>query len=70
MLFRSGFVSAGAYNFRPSSDLASAAVTELRQSAIFHDVYVTDRSLDPGAQLILHGTITDTLFFLIFVNPF
>ena len=55
-----GFVSAGAYNFRPSSDLASAAVTELRQSAIFHDVYVTDRSLDPGAQLILHGTITDT----------
>jgi hypothetical protein len=55
-----GFLSAGAYNFRPSSDLASAAAAEMRGTGLFRDVYVTDRSHDPGAQLMLRGTITDT----------
>jgi hypothetical protein len=55
-----GFLSAGAYNFRPSADLSDAAATELRQSQLFHDVFVTDRSNDPGAQLTLRGSVLDT----------
>jgi hypothetical protein len=55
-----GFLSAGAYNFRPSADLADATAKELSQSQIFHDVFVTDRAHDPGAQLVLEGTVHDT----------
>ena len=54
------FLTAGAYNFRPDADLANAAALELKQDDIFHDVFVTDRTLDPGAQLILRGTIINT----------
>jgi hypothetical protein len=55
-----GFLTAAAYNFRPDSDLASAAAEEMRGTGLFRDVYVTQRSNDPGAQLILRGKITDT----------
>jgi hypothetical protein len=55
-----GFLTEGAYNFRPDSDLANAAKTEIKQNDIFHDVFVTDREMDPGAQLILRGTIINT----------
>jgi hypothetical protein len=55
-----GFLTAGAYNFRPSDDLAEATATELRQTRLFNDVYVTNRDQDPGAQLMLHGTVVDT----------
>lgn len=54
------FLTVAAYNFRPDSDLANAAALEIRQDGIFHEVYVTDRSMDPGAQLILRGTIINT----------
>ena len=55
-----GFLTAGAYNFRPSDDLAEAAATELRQTGIFRDVFVTNRAQDPGAQLELRGTVLAT----------
>jgi hypothetical protein len=55
-----GFLTEGAYNFRPSDDLAQAAVTELRQAQIFSDVYLTDRTADPNSQLVVRGTITNT----------
>ena len=55
-----GFLTEGAYNFRPDSDLAKAAKTEINQDNIFHDVFLTDRELDPRAQLILRGTIMNT----------
>ncbi|HSU91014.1 MAG TPA: hypothetical protein VLI44_06180 [Sporolactobacillaceae bacterium] len=55
-----GFVTAGTYNFRPSEDLAKATADELRQTSLFHDVFVTDRATDPGAQLLLRGTIVST----------
>jgi len=55
-----GFLTAGAYNFRPSEDLAQAAATELRGAQIFRDVFVTDRQVDPGAPLMLRGTILNT----------
>lgn len=55
-----GFITAGAYNFRPSEDLAKATAVELRQTGLFRDVFVTDRATDPGAQLLLRGTIINT----------
>lgn len=55
-----GFLTAGAYNFRPTADLANAAASELRQSGMFHDVFVTARNYPPGAQLILKGTVLST----------
>jgi hypothetical protein len=55
-----GFLTEGAYNFRPDSDLANAAKAEIKQSNIFKDVFVTDRDMDPGAQLILRSTVTNT----------
>lgn len=55
-----GFLTAGAYNFRPGEDLAKATTVELRQTGLFHDVFVTDRATDPGAQLLLRGTIIST----------
>ncbi|HUA33103.1 MAG TPA: hypothetical protein VMA09_05820 [Candidatus Binataceae bacterium] len=55
-----GFLTMGAYNFRPSDDLAEAAATELRQTGMFKDVFVTNRAQDPGAQLELRGTILST----------
>ncbi|HVN64045.1 MAG TPA: hypothetical protein VMT58_05375, partial [Candidatus Binataceae bacterium] len=55
-----GFLTAGAYNFRPSTDLAEATVAELRQTDLFHDVYLTNRTNDPNAQLAIRGSIIDT----------
>ena len=55
-----GFLTAGAYNFRPSEDLAQATATELGNAQMFRDVFVTDRKVDPGAPLILRGTILNT----------
>ncbi len=55
-----GFITVLAYNFRPDADLAEATATELRRTAMFHDVYVTDGSADPKAELILRGSITET----------
>jgi len=55
-----GFVTAGTYNFRPSEDLAKATADELRQTSLFRDVFVTDRATDPGAQLLLRGSIIST----------
>jgi len=55
-----GFVTAGTYNFRPSEDFAKATADELRQTGLFRDVFVTDRATDPGAQLLLRGTIVST----------
>ncbi len=50
----------GAYNFRPASDLANAAASEMRNTELFHDVYVTDRTVEPAAHLMLRGVIHDT----------
>lgn len=55
-----GFLTEAAYNFRPESDLAEATAQDLRRTGMFRDVFVTERNVDPGAPLILHGTITDT----------
>jgi hypothetical protein len=55
-----GFHTVNSYNFRPSEDLAEAAASELRQTGMFREVYVTDRSQDPSAQLVLRGTIMNT----------
>lgn len=55
-----GFLTAGAYNFRPSEDLAQAAATEIRSTGMFRDVFVTDHKADPGAPLVLRGTIFNT----------
>jgi hypothetical protein len=55
-----GFLTAAAYNFRPSDDLAEATAIELRQSELFREVFVTNRTSDPGAQLTLRGTIINT----------
>ncbi|HUY28850.1 MAG TPA: hypothetical protein VMV27_15680 [Candidatus Binataceae bacterium] len=55
-----GFLTEAAYNFRPSADLANAAALEIKQDDIFHEVFVTDRDMDPSAQLILRGTIINT----------
>src|SRR5260221_5357279 len=55
-----GFLSAGAYNFRPADDLAEASATELRQTGLFRDVFVTNRTVDPGTPLILRGTVINT----------
>jgi hypothetical protein len=54
-----GFLGAAAYNFRPSDDLAEATATELRQTQVFNDGYVTNRDQDPGAPLMLLGTVID-----------
>lgn len=55
-----GFLTAGAYNFRPSEDLAQAAAGEIRGAGMFRDVFVTEHKADPGAPLILRGTIFNT----------
>ncbi len=55
-----GFMTAEAYNFRPSDDLADATATELRQTRLFNHVYVTNRVQGPGAQLMLRGAVIDT----------
>jgi hypothetical protein len=52
--------TASEYNFRPDEDLANATAVELRQTGLFRDVFVTDRATDPGAQLLLRGTIIST----------
>ena len=55
-----GFLTEAAYNFRPESDLAEATAQELRRTGMFRDVFVTDRTVDPGTPLVLRGTITNT----------
>jgi hypothetical protein len=55
-----GFQTAGAYDFRPSEDLSSATVRELRNTGMFKEVYATERDSAPGAQLVLRGTIEST----------
>jgi hypothetical protein len=55
-----GFLTEAAYNFRPSDDLAQATAAELRQANLFREVYVTDRTADPNAQLSIRGTIINT----------
>ncbi|HYB91375.1 MAG TPA: hypothetical protein VEC38_10045 [Candidatus Binataceae bacterium] len=55
-----GFLTVAAYSFRPTDDLAEAAALELRQTGMFRDVFVTDKTVDPGAPLMLHGTIQST----------
>lgn len=55
-----GFITAGAYAFRPSEDLAQAAASEIRGTEMFRDVFVTDRKADPGAPLVMRGTIYNT----------
>ena len=55
-----GFLTEAAYNFRPSEDLAQASAAELRQAGLFRDVYVTDHTSDPNAQLLLRGQIINT----------
>lgn len=55
-----GFLTMSAYDFRPATDLANAAASEMRNSGLFRDVYVTDRSVEPEAQLMLRGVIHDT----------
>ena len=55
-----GFLSAGAYNFRPADDLAEASAAELRQAGLFRDVFVTNRTVDPGTPLILRGKVLNT----------
>ncbi len=55
-----GFLTEAAYNFRPSDDLAQATAWELQQSGLFHEVYVTDRTADPNANLLIRGTIINT----------
>ena len=55
-----GFLTEAAYNFRPSDDLAEATTIELRQTGMFKDVFVTNRSSDPSAQLTVRGTIDST----------
>jgi hypothetical protein len=52
--------TASEYNFRPDEDLANATAVELRQTGLFRDVFITDRATDPGAQLLLRGTIIST----------
>jgi len=53
-----GFLTEASYNFRPSDDLAQATSAELRQAGLFREVYVTDRTSDPNAQLAIRGNIT------------
>ena len=55
-----GFLTEASYNFRPSDDLAQATSAELRQAGIFREVYVTDRTSDPNAQLAIRGNIIST----------
>ncbi len=55
-----GFLTEAAYNFRPSDDLAQATADELRQAGLFREVYVTDRTSDPNAQLLIRGYIVST----------
>ncbi len=55
-----GFLTEASYNFRPSDDLAQATSAELRQAGLFREVYVTDRTSDPNAQLAIRGNITST----------
>lgn len=55
-----GFLTEAAYNFRPSEDLAEATAIELRQTAMFKDVFVTNRTSDPTTQLTVRGTIEST----------
>jgi hypothetical protein len=55
-----GFLTAGAYNFRPSEDLAQAAASDIRNAGMFRDVFVTDHNADPGATLVLRGAINNT----------
>lgn len=55
-----GFLTEAAYNFRPTDDLAQATADELRQAGLFREVYVTDRTSDPNAQLLIRGYIVST----------
>ncbi len=55
-----GFLTAAAYNFRPTDDLAEATSIELRQTGMFKDVFLTNRSADPSSQLTVRGTIAST----------
>lgn len=55
-----GFLTMSAYDFRPQTDLANAAASEMRNSGLFRDVYVTDRAVEPAAQLMLRGVIKNT----------
>ena len=55
-----GFLTEAAYNFRPSDDLAQATAAELTQAGLFREVYVTNRTADPNAQVLIRGTIVST----------
>ncbi len=55
-----GFLTEAAYNFRPDDDLAEATAKELARTGIFRDVFLTERKADPGAPLLMRGTITNT----------
>ena len=57
-----GFLFHAAYNFRPSEDLAKAAVEELQQNGFFSEVFLTQREKEPGVDLILSGDIQEARY--------
>jgi hypothetical protein len=57
-----GFLFHSAYNFRPSEDLAKAAVEELQQNQFFSEVFLTQREHEPGVDLILSGEIAEARY--------
>lgn len=56
------FISAAAYNFRPSEDFARAVADEMKQNRLFEEVFLTQREHEPGVDLIVSGNITNTLY--------
>ena len=56
------FISHASYNFRPSEDFAKAVMEEIKQNRFFEEVFLTQREREPGVDLIVTGTISDTLY--------
>jgi hypothetical protein len=55
-----GYITHASYNFRPSEDLAKAAVEELKRNEFFEEVFFTQREKEPGIDMIMTGEIRAT----------
>ena len=56
------FMTHPGYNFRPSEDIAKAAVAELKQNRFFDEVFFSNREKEPGIDMIMTGEIHETRY--------
>jgi hypothetical protein len=55
-----GYLFHSSYNFRPSEDLAKAAIEEFKANNIFDEIFLTQRENEQNIDMLMTGVIRET----------